>query len=105
MFGAVYYQLRSSGDIWSGSGSADTGDWLSPKVGMSGFQAMATPVSGTCGSGSMTTWLAIADVSWGIGKGQPAGTVSCTFNLQIRHTSNPSVIQGTAQIVLSVTIN
>jgi chitodextrinase len=103
--GAAVYQLRSSGDIWSGSSTSvtDTGDWLAPKTGMSSFQVRATPVSGACTSGTMNSWLSISDVSWSVGKGPPPGQATCTFDLQIRHTGNPSVILGTARIYLSIT--
>jgi YD repeat-containing protein len=108
--GSAVYQLRASGDIWaSGTPSStvtDVGDWLAPKSGMGSYEVNATALSGTCTAGPMgaATWTSLsADVAWAIGKGPPAGSASCTFDLKIRHTSNPSVILGTAQIALTIT--
>jgi YD repeat-containing protein len=106
--GAAVYQLRSTGDLWASSSSAtvtDVGDWLTPMSGMSNFQVMGTLVSGTaCSSGTMNSWLSLGShVAWAMGRGGPSGTSSCTFDLQIRHSSNPTVILGTARIGLTIT--
>jgi hypothetical protein len=70
---------------------------------MGNFQARATPVAGTCSTGTMNTWITLSgSASWAKGIGGPvAQTVSCSFTLQIRHSANPSVILGTAGIALS----
>jgi chitodextrinase len=109
--GAVQYYLTSGGDVLASSASSsvpvDVDDWLAPKSGMSGFQVFATLVSlsGTSNAcGSFNTWIGLtasSSIGFGVGRGGPSGTANCTFDLQIRHTSNPSAILGTARIVLT----
>jgi hypothetical protein len=82
----------------------DGGDWLSPKSDMGSFQVMSTLVSGTCSSATHNTWLNLsANQTWVVGRGGPSGTTACTFDLQVRHSGNPSVIVGTARIGISIT--
>jgi hypothetical protein len=54
-------EYQSVGDIVStfDGSTADEGDWLSPKSGMSGFEIRATLVSGSIrgGSDATSTWL------------------------------------------------
>jgi hypothetical protein len=107
---SAVYQLTSAGDIMAtgpnSNTASDVGDWLAPKSGMGSFQVFGTLVSTTtpCGSGTMGTWLDLStNQTWAVGRGGPSGTVSCTFNIQIRNSSNPSVILGTAQIFLQAT--
>jgi YD repeat-containing protein len=105
--GAAVYILKSTGDLWGTSSSTsvvDFGDWLVPKSGMGQFEVYATLVSSTaCSGGPMNTWTSLGgDVTYSAGRGGPiSGVTTCTFNLQIRHSSNPSVILATAQIALT----
>jgi chitodextrinase len=101
------YVITNAGDILTSGATSntnsDTGDWLTPKSGMSNYQARATPVSGTCGGGTMNTWITLSgSPAWAKGIGGPvAQTVSCSFTLEIRHSANPALILGTAHIALS----
>jgi YD repeat-containing protein len=105
--GAAVYQIRSTGDIWASGTTTtvgDVGDWLVPKTGMAGFEVRALPVSGACTSGTFTTWLSPSnEPSWSVGRGGTAGVSSCTIDVEIRHSGNPSVILGTARIFLTMT--
>jgi YD repeat-containing protein len=101
------YSLTAAGDIAASqatsSATIDVGDWLAPKVGMSGFQARATlGASGPCSSGPMGTWVGLGSaVTWTRSVSGPLGSsLTCVFTLEIRHSSNPSVILGTAQITI-----
>jgi chitodextrinase len=111
--GAALYQLNPSGDILTTSASSgtlgDVSDWISPKSGMGNFQAFATLVSGPgasggCG-GTLNTWVSLGSgtPTWAAGRGGPSGSTTCVFDLQIRHSADPSVILGTARITLTIT--
>jgi YD repeat-containing protein len=107
---SAIYQLTTAGDIMvtqpSSATAIDGGDWLAPKIGMSGFQVFATlaPGSAACGSGGMGSWLDLtSNLTWAVGRGGPSGTTACSFDIQIRNSGNPSVILGTARIGLSAT--
>ena len=108
--GAALYQLNPSGDILTTSPSSgtlgDVGDWLAPKSGMGSFEVFVTLFSGASGScgGQVNTWVSLGSgtPTWAAGRGGPSGTTSCTFDIQIRHTSNPSVIIATARIGLTI---
>jgi YD repeat-containing protein len=107
--GSAIYQLTSAGDIMvtqpTSSTAIDGGDWLAPKSGMGSFQVMSTQVSSSaCSSATHGTWLNLSsNQTWVVGRGGPSGTTACTFDIQIRHSSNPSVILGTARIGISIT--
>jgi hypothetical protein len=107
--GSAIYQLTSAGDIMvtqpTSSTAIDGGDWLAPKSDMGNFQVMSTLVSSTaCSSATHGTWLSLSsNQTWVVGRGGPSGTTACTFDIQIRHSSNPSVILGTARIGISIT--
>jgi chitodextrinase len=101
------YSLTAAGDIATSQATSpatiDVGDWLAPKVGMSGFQARATlGASGPCSTGPMSTWVGLGSaVTWTRSVSGPLGSSqTCVFTLEIRHSSNPSVILGSAQITI-----
>jgi chitodextrinase len=107
---SAIYQLTTAGDIMvtqpTSATAIDGGDWLTPKSGMANFQVMGTLASGSgaCSSATMNTWLNLtSNQTWAVGRGGPSGTTACTFDIQIRHSSNPSVILGTARITISAT--
>jgi chitodextrinase len=107
---SAIYQLTTAGDIMvtqpTSATAIDGGDWLSPKSGMGSFQVMGTLSSGSgpCSSATMNTWLNLTtNQTWAVGRGGPSGNTACAFDIQIRHSSNPSVILGTAHISISAT--
>ena len=103
------YQLGTTGDVFKTQplcpqfcGFADVGDWLTPKTGMSNYQARA--INNGCvytGGVSLTfnTWFDLGTVSpyWGV---NPTGTNgdNCTMTIQISAKSNPSVILDSATV-------
>ncbi len=101
------YVLSGAGDIiispTFNSGSVDVGDWLVPKSGMGNFEVRATPGSGTCQGGTFNTWTSLGtSQAWASVAGGPSPrSASCSFTIQIRKSSNPGVILGTATISLS----
>jgi chitodextrinase len=102
------FVLTSGGDIGASQQRSptaiDVGDWLAPKVGMSGFEALATLSDNTtCSSGPIGTWVNLGtNVSWTstYSGGFMGGSKACVFILQIRHVSNQAVILGSAKIVV-----
>jgi YD repeat-containing protein len=104
---SAQYQLSNTGDIMTTQSNSatliDVGDWLVPKTGIGSFQVMATLVSSSaCSFGTMNTWLNLSSsVGWVVGRGGPSGNTGCTFDIQIRHSSNPSAILGTARIIIT----
>lgn len=101
------YILTAAGDIGisqpKSPTAVDVGDWLSPKLGMSGFEARATLTNGTCSSGPIGTWVSLgSNQSWTTTiAGQIGSSKACVFTLEIRHSSNPSVIMGSANITVA----
>lgn len=103
------YALTSGGDTLASqtrsTQTTDVGDWLAPKVGMSGYQALATLTSTSppCSSGPIGTWVSLGSgASWTKSWYGPFGSgQACVVILQIRHSSNPSVILGSAQITIA----
>lgn len=97
----VGFGLTAAGDITNrlAGVSADVGDWISPKVGMSDYECQATLVSSDFGfyrRGSVTgsqlrTWLSLAgSVEWKIQAGLGAtATVTLTIEIRDRITKAP----------------
>jgi len=100
------YALTSAGDIMASPQTSptptDVGDWLTPKSGMGNFQVRATALVSTCSTGTMGSWLNLsANQTWTRQVlGGPGSVASCTFRIEIRNSSSPSVILGTADIQL-----
>jgi hypothetical protein len=102
------FRLTPAGDIEvsasSGFAIVDVGDWLSPKVGMSGFQVRITNASSQlCElTPALNTWTALSSSAVfrtaASGTNPPAST--CAVNYQIRHSSSPNVILGTGETYL-----
>lgn len=70
---SVAYMLTATGDIWIdddvGTGLVDSGDdWLTPQVGMAGYEVRATFVSGEISTGVSSAtgvWLPLSvDQKW-----------------------------------------
>lgn len=94
------FELNSSGDINMTNGNnslVDVGDWLLPKLGMSGFDCMLTLNSGTNPSGSaMATWLNLGTTrNWQISQ-SVLGINSNTCTLQIRNASTLVVLASSS---------
>jgi YD repeat-containing protein len=109
--GSALYQLNPSGDLLTTSASSgslsDVGDWLAPKSGMGNFEVFVTLFSGpssNCGGTGVNSWVSLGSgtPTWAAGRGGPSGTTTCQFDLQVRHTGNPSVILATARITLTI---
>jgi hypothetical protein len=78
--------LTSGGDIQRqlSGGTVDQGDWVTPKNGMSSYEAQMVPSSGTLDSGAVNTWQALSFTrSYEIGQAT-AGTKTFTGTLQVR---------------------
>jgi hypothetical protein len=89
------YVLANNGDIITSianaNSTADVGDWLAPKSGMSGFQVRAT--SSTCIGPAVNVWLSLGtSQAWHITANPPVSSASCTATLEISAVANPSVI-------------
>src|SRR5262245_7162088 len=89
------YRLTSGGDVQTSNTNptsyGDVGDWISPKAGMSNYEARLTVNSGTTPSGSATgSWLALSStLTWTItdtSSGGGAVTSNCT--IEIRHATS-----------------
>lgn len=98
------YSLLSTGDISTtllGSGAADRGDWISPKIGMASYECRATLLTGSLTSGTMGAWLSLsATRSWTLNAAPGAGALSATFTLEIRRVSD-ALVMDTATISIS----
>jgi hypothetical protein len=102
------YFLNLSGDIQAtqlgfGNTLQDVGDWVSPKVGMTEYDAMATIVSGTLEFGNAGVWeqlgitnIVYANVQSGV------GSSSAIIDVSIRRRSD-GVVLDTARIQLPAT--
>jgi chitodextrinase len=101
------YSITSTGDLLhsqpASQANADYGDWLSPKVGMSGFQVYVTVDSNPCSSGTFNTWLNLSATQTFTRSvtGTRGATQQCNITLQIRHSSNPSVILATGHVAIT----
>ncbi len=102
------YALASDGDIDATAGtntSVDRGDWISPQINMSAYEARATVTSGTLSSGTEGTWLSLGTTrTWNVvHSGIGTGSTSCEFTLEIRRTSD-GVVLDTATITLQAIV-
>lgn len=98
------YSLRASGDIFGTTGTntvSDIGDWLSPQLGMSGFEAMAALVSGSAPLGpTLGSWFALSsDRTWSRLQ-TIVGAVSTVIDVSIRRASD-AVVLDTARITIN----
>jgi YD repeat-containing protein len=99
------YRLTSAGDIVvspssAGGPDADVGDWLTPKMSMSRFEALATHTFGNYCQGTFGTWLNLgSNVEWRVvmSNGSALAVGDCRFTLQIRDSVTLNVL-GTAVI-------
>lgn len=102
------FELTSGGDIRAtvtGNTVVDIGDWLVPKVGMSGFDAMLTVNSGTAPTGASTgVWLNLGTTrTWTLV--QPViGTKTNNCTLQIRNATSLTVL-ATATVVMEADVS
>jgi YD repeat-containing protein len=101
------YSITAGGDLLhsqpQSQAMGDFGDWLSPKVGMSGFQVYVTVDSNPCSSGTFNTWLSLSG-TWTYTRsvtGTRGAQQQCNITLQIRHSSNPSVILATGHVAIT----
>lgn len=98
------YTLQATGDVFAtqgGNNQVDVGDWLSPKSGMSGYQALATIVSGAVSGGTIGSWVALGggNVSWSRSQATVGG-ITAVIDVQIRRASDSVIVSGTARITL-----
>ncbi len=97
------YSLESDGDIVMTvltNSTVDVGDWITPKVGMSGYDARLHLNSGTNPTtGTMDTWLNLGTTrTWTLER-SGLGTTSNNCTLEIRTTS------GVVLKTLTITMN
>jgi hypothetical protein len=105
---SAYYYLDYAGDIhvadsaWDSTADIDAGDWVSPKTGMSGYQARFTSNSGC--SGNFDQWVQMSSpggfLMAYVTAPEPNWNVQCTFVVQISPVGNPGNILGSATITL-----
>jgi hypothetical protein len=103
------YILTADGDIRVsdvvGSGTSDVGDWLTPKSGMSSYQVRGTHGTPAC-NGPSGTWQSLSSANvWYITAGHPNTYAYCYVFIEIRHSSNPSVILDSAWITLAAIVD
>jgi hypothetical protein len=89
------YELNSSGDIKKNvNGSiTDVGDWLTPKSGMSGYEARFTVQSGTPSYGTFGSWLNLG-TSRGFGQvdtSSAGGPIQSSVLVEIRDVATQTV--------------
>jgi len=97
------YTLSSTGDITrvNHTGSADIGDWLASKVGMSAYECRMTTTSGTLTTGTVGSWLSLGTSrTWGK---TTAGIANASYvgTLEIRQIGS-SITLTSATITLNV---
>jgi hypothetical protein len=101
------YNLAETGDIMGtavNNNIVDRGDWISPKTGMTDYEALATVVSGTLTSGVTGSWQSLGTLSRNFSKTATTnGTVSAVFDITIRRISDAVVVAGPTRITLNAT--
>jgi hypothetical protein len=101
------YNLAETGDIMGtvvNNNLVDRGDWISPKTGMTDYEALATMVSGTLTGGVTDTWQSLGTLSRNFSKTQTTnGTASAVFDITIRRISGAVVVAGPVRITLNAT--
>lgn len=102
------YFLYASGDIMAtqlgfGNTPQDMGDWLTPKQGMTAYEAMATIVSGTLEFGNVGVWegLGVTNIVYANVQ-STVGSSSAIIDVSIRRASD-GVVLDTARIQLPAT--
>lgn len=90
------FRLTNAGDIeqtLTNNTVTDTGDWIIPKTGMSGFDCMLTVNSGTAPAGSaLATWLNLGTTrSWTLTRAT-LGLLSNNCTLQVRNATSLTVL-------------
>ena len=93
--------IASTGDVKkyiNGVGS-DIGDWLNPKSGMSGYEAMATLISGTIYAGALGSWISCdLNPNWTARDTVKNGVaVTASITVQIREKANHANIVSATQ--------
>jgi hypothetical protein len=95
------YTLSSTGDI---NGTLNTNtvidrdDWLTPKTGMSNYEARATVTSGTLTSGTTGAWQSLGTSrTWTL---TTSGIAQVVMTIEIRRASD-AVVQDSATITLN----
>lgn len=94
------FVLEADGDILSdtSSGSTDEGDWLAPKAGMDGFEALATLNSGTLDSGTTDTPVLLGTTRvWNVTQSTP-GTQTANLTIIIRRPGGPTLDSTTVDL-------
>lgn len=102
------FELTSGGDIRKTSGNntvGDVGDWLAPKFGMSGFDAMLSVNSGSSPTGAaLAMWLNLGTTrNWQLAQTE-IGTNTSNCTLQIRNAAS-LVVQDTSTITFSAEVS
>lgn len=102
------YSLASDGDIDATAGTntiVDRGDWISPQINMSAYEARVTVTSGALSSGTEGSWLALSSTrTWTVvHSGVGTGSTSCVFTLEIRRASD-GVVLDTATISMQAIV-
>jgi hypothetical protein len=104
-----YYHLAPSGDIYTNSDAfgdtsgVDAGDWISPKNGMTNYEARFSGADSSC-QGTFNTWMPLTATSFAeVQVASPFENANyfCSFTVEIRAAANPSVILDTAHISLN----
>jgi YD repeat-containing protein len=102
---SAFYTLTAAGEIWS---STETGYWLNPRVGMSGYEVKASGSGTVCEGMNWDVWVPLSvNRGWSTSAYDPNGgaySESCTVSISIRAIANPSVVLAQATISLTATV-
>lgn len=99
--------LENDGDIVeTNNGNAiDLGDWIAPKVGISGYDVKATLLSGTLTSGTTGSNLNLGTTrSWSRAQ-TSVGSSSAQIRLDITRAGTTTPVLATATITLSAQVD
>lgn len=97
------YSLTSAGAVvLENSGFFE--NWITPQIGMSGYEVRATLNSGSITSGSLGTWDSLAFTrSWQISR-SVSGVQSANLTIEIRPTGGSVVDSATVTLSVSVDV-
>lgn len=106
----AHYSLGSDGNVYKAINNApavDIGDWITPKSGMSGYEAKAVLISGPAPNlGTLDTWLNLGTGSavWTQTDGSKGGAgITTVIDVAIQPVGGGSSV--TARITLLATWN
>lgn len=97
------YSLLASGDL-TAFGTPDT-VWITPRSGMSGYEARASVTFGTIGSGATGSWLSLASSRTWSNSRSSVGTTFGQMTVEIRRSGGDGTILASATVSLTATVS